>query len=192
MNINFDKEKHEYRVDGKVVPCVSNIMKVATCLYYTEDIPSEIIELACKKGNEVHKAIEDFLLFDEYDISESYKPIFEQFIKWYEDYQPEILKIEYQMCNGEYAGTCDLICKIDNKIIGIDYKTSNKIHTKLVAIQEAGYDELLRNNKIKVDDWYVLHLNRKKYEFKKIEIREDIWNKCKDIYFYMNGDVDEC
>ena len=183
--IKFNEEKHEYNVDGKVVPSVTEIMKCATCLYYTKDIPPEILELACKKGSAVHKAIEEQLLFEEYDIEEKYKPIFSQFLKWYDDYKPEILKVEYQMSNGIYAGTCDLICKINGKIIGIDHKTSSEIHTNMIAIQEAGYDELCD---IKIDEWYVLHLTKTKYEFKKIEIRKDIWEYCKKIYFYMKGE----
>ena len=188
MKINLNEEKHEYIVNGKVVPSVSEIMQVATCLYYTKDIPENILELACKRGSAVHKAIEEYLLFDECDIDIKYKSIFNQFIKWYEEYKPEIIKVEYQMSNGEYAGTCDLICKIKNKIIGIDHKTSSIIHTNLVGIQEAAYDELCD---IKIDKWFVLHLTKEKYEFKEIKIRKDIWKKCKDIYFYMKGENNE-
>ena len=182
--IKFNEDKHEYKVNGKVVPSVSEIMKVATCLYYTDDIPQRVLELACMKGSAVHKAIEDFLLFEEYTINPRYQDIFKQFLKWYNNYKPEIIKVEYKMSNGEYAGTCDLICKIDGKVIGIDHKTSSEIHTKMIAIQEAGYDEL---SDIKIDEWYVLHLTNKGYEFKKIEIRKDIWEQCKNIYFYMKG-----
>ena len=180
----FNEEKHEYIVNGKVVPSVSEIMKCATCLYYTDEIPPRILELACIKGSAVHKAIEEYLLFDEYSIEERYQDYMNNFLKWLDDYKPEIIKVEYKMTNGEFAGTCDLICKIDNKIIGIDHKTSSQIHTKMIAIQESGYDELCD---IKIDEWYVLHLTKKDYEFKKIELRKDIWNKCKDIYFYMKG-----
>lgn len=181
----FNEEKHEYMVKGKVVPSVSEIMKCATCLYYTDEIPPRVLELACMKGTAVHKAIEEYLLFEDYTIEDRYRPIMEQFLKWLDDYKPEIIKVEYKMTNGEYAGTCDLICKIDNKIIGIDHKTSSQIHTKMIAIQEAGYDELCD---IEINEWYVLHLTKTKYEFKKIELRKDIWNKCKDIYFYMKGE----
>lgn len=183
--MTFNEEKHEYMVKGKVVPSVSEIMKCATCLYYTDEIPPRVLELACRKGSAVHKAIEEYLLFEDYTIEDRYRPIMEQFLKWLDDYKPEIIKVEYKMTNGEYAGTCDLICKIDNKIIGIDHKTSSQIHTKMIAIQEAGYDELCD---IKINEWYVLHLTKTKYEFKKIELRKDIWNKCKDIYFYMKGE----
>lgn len=185
MKISFNEDKHEYIVNDKVVPCVSDIMQVATCLYYIKEIPQEILDLACRKGSAVHKAIEDYILFEEYEIEPRYKPIFEQFLKWYKEYKPEIIKVEYKMSNGKYAGTCDLICKIDNKIIGIDHKTSNEIHTKMIAIQEAGYDELCD---IKIDEWYVLHLTKEKYEFEKINIRPDIWKKCKEIYFYMKNE----
>ena len=181
----FNEEKHEYIVNGKVVPSVSEIMKCATCLYYTDEIPPRILELACIKGSAVHKAIEEYLLFDEYSIEERYQDYMNNFLQWLNDYKPEIIKVEYKMTNGEFAGTCDLICKIDNKIIGIDHKTSSQIHTKMIAIQESGYDELCD---IKIDEWYVLHLTKKDYEFKKIELRKDIWNKCKDIYFYMKGE----
>lgn len=184
MKISFNEEKHEYTVNGKVVPSVSEIMKCATCLYYTDEIPPRVLELACKKGSAVHKAIEDYLLWEEYETEEQYKPIMEQFLKWYKEYKPKIIQVEYQMTNGEYAGTCDLICEINGEIHLIDYKTSSQIHTKMIAIQEAGYDELCD---IKIDKHDVLHLTKTNYEFKEIEIRKDIWEKCKDIYFYMKG-----
>lgn len=185
--MTFNEEKHEYMVNGKVVPSVSEIMKCATCLYYTDEIPPRVLELACKKGSAVHKAIEDYLLFDECIIEKQYEPIMDNFFKWLEEYKPKIIKVEYQMTNGEDAGTCDLICEIDGKTIGIDYKTSSELHTNMIAIQEAGYDELAEYNGIKVNEWYALHLTKTNYEFKKIDIRKDIWNKCKDIYFYMKG-----
>ena len=185
--MTFNEEKHEYMVDGKVVPSVSEIMKCATCLYYTDEIPPRVLELACKKGSAVHNSIEDYLLFEEYTIEPQYEPIFKQFIKWLEEYKPKIIKVEYQMTNGKYAGTCDLICRINDKTIGIDYKTSSQLHTQMIAIQEAAYNELANYNKIRVDEWYALHLTKTNYEFKKIEIRKDIWEKCKDIYFYMKG-----
>lgn len=188
MKIQFNEENHQYTVDGKIVPCVSNIMKCVSCLYYTDDIPSEIIELARLKGEAVHKAIESLLLFDEYDLDENYQSYMNNFLKWFNDYNPEIIKVEYQMSNGEYAGTCDLVCKINNEYIGVDYKLTSKIHTELVAVQEAGYDELLKYNKINIKKWYVLHLTKKDYEFKEINIRKDIWDFCKKIYFYMKGD----
>lgn len=187
MEINFNEEKHEYIVNNKKVPCVSDIMQCASCLYYTKDIPDIALEIAQKKGSAVHKAIEEYLLFEEYEIEERYKPILDNFFKWYEEHKPEILYVEHKMTNGKYAGTVDLICKIDNKIIGIDHKTSNELHTNMVAIQMAGYNELADYNKIKIDEWYALHLTKEKYEFVPITIQNKIWNNCKEIYFYMKG-----
>lgn len=191
MEIKFNEEKHEYLVNNKKVPCVSDIMQCASCLYYTKDIPEYVLELAQKKGSAVHKAIEDYLLFEDYEIEQKYSPILDNFFKWYNEYKPKILYIEHKMTNGEYAGTCDLICKIKDKIIGIDHKTSKDIHYNLVSIQMAGYDELLNYENIKVDEWYVLHLTKEKYEFEKIEKNINIWNKCKEIYFYMKGENNE-
>lgn len=190
-NINFNEDKHEYIVNGKKVPCVSDIMQVASCLYYTNDIPKFVLELACRKGSAVHKAIEDYWLFEDYELEEQYKPIMNQFLKWYDEYKPEVLYVEHKMANDEYAGTCDLIAKIKNKTVGIDYKTSSELHDKMIAIQMAGYNELAENEDIRINEWYALHLTKNKYEFKKIEIKKEIWDKCKDIYFYMKGEKNE-
>ena len=185
--MTFNEEKHEYMVNGKVVPSVSEIMKCATCLYYTDEIPERVLELACKKGSAVHKAIEDYLLFEEYEIEEQYKIVFKQFLKWYEEYKPKILYVEYKMNNGKFAGMCDLICEINGEKIGIDYKTSTTLHINQIAIQLAAYNELCEYENIKIKKWYALHLTKDKYNYVEIELKKEIWEKCKDIYFYMKG-----
>ena len=186
--LSFNEEKHEYRLDGKVVPSVSEIMKGVSCYYYTDDIPPIALEIACNKGTEVHKAIADYLLFDDYDISPKYASYLESFKKWQKDYDPQILYVEQKVTNGEYAGTIDLICKIKDETIIVDYKTSNELHDKLVSIQLTAYQKLCEYSNIQVSNRYALHLTKEGYNFVKLVDRTEIWNSLLNNYRYMKNE----
>ena len=183
MNLTFNEEKHEYRLGDKILPSVSEIMKAITTFFY-KDVPQMALDIACERGTQVHKAILDFELFDDYEIEDKYKPYFESYLKFKEDYKPEILHQEKMLTNGEFAGTIDYICKIDNEIWLIDHKTSKDIHENLIAVQEAGYDQLCAYNDIKIDKFGVLHLRKDGYELREITPNKEMWNICKRCYEY--------
>ena len=182
--IEFEESTHTYKIDGVVVPSVSEIMTPLTSLYYKE-IDKNILDMACYRGSQVHKAIEDFETWGEYTIDDKYKDYMLNYKIFKKFNEIEIINQEQRLTNGKFAGTYDMLAKIDNKTILIDHKTSKEIHNNLLSVQFAGYNELCEANGIKVDEFYCLHLTKSKYEFRKIEINKEIWKKCKDIYFYI-------
>lgn len=72
--VEFNKELHEYKVDGEVVPSVSTILGATLFKDKYTNVPEWIMERASEFGNGVHKAIEtddtsdlDEIQFDKYD-----------------------------------------------------------------------------------------------------------------------------
>lgn len=181
--LTFNEKEHKYYYGGKELPSVSKIMESISCHFYS-DIPQTALDIACERGTQVHKAILDFELFDDYEIEDKYKLYFESYLKFKEDYKPEILHQEKMLTNGEFAGTIDYICKIDNEIWLIDHKTSKEIHENLIAVQEAGYNELCDYNGITIEKFGVLHLRKDGYELREITPNKEMWEICKKCYEY--------
>ena len=185
--LTFNEKEHKYYYGGKELPSVSKIMESISCHFYS-DIPQMALDIACERGTQVHKAIYDYELFDDYEIEEKYKPYFESYLQFKEDYKPEMLYQEKMLTNGEFAGTIDYICKIDNEIWLVDHKTSKEIHENLIAVQEYGYKELCAYNGIKIDKFGVLHLRKDGYELREITPNKEMWEICKKCYDYGKGE----
>lgn len=187
MNLTFNEEKHEYRLGDKILPSVSEIMKAITTFFY-KDVPQIALDIACERGKICHQVIFDYELFDDYEIEDKYKEYFESYLKFKEDYKPEILHQEKMLTNEEFAGTIDYICNINNKTWLLDWKTSRDLHENLIAVQEAGYDQLCAYNGIKIDKFGAVHLRKDGYELKEITPNKEMWEICKKCYDYGKGE----
>lgn len=185
-NIEFDKETHTYKVNGKALPSVTTITGILSSIEY-KDIDQEILKRAAEKGSAVHKAIEDFTLWGDYELDIQYEPYMEQFKKALEKEKFETIKAEFMLTDGEICGTLDNMSKLGEDIIIIDYKTTSTIHKKLLEAQFGGYARLCALNGIAVNKWYGLFLNKKSYKFIEIKPDVEIFNKCKEIYDYIKG-----
>jgi hypothetical protein len=102
---------------------------------------SEIIaNKAASEGTQVHNAIDAFLngseihWLDEYGKAlyslDTWKMIL-KFADFWNTHKPELVVTEYHVFSDEfkYAGTTDIICKINDKLWLLDIKTSNSLHT---------------------------------------------------------------
>lgn len=185
--IEFDEVTHIYKVDGVELPSVTTITSVLSSLEY-KGVDPEILKKAGEKGSAVHKAIEDYLLWGEYELNIQYEPYMEQFKKALEKEKFETKKTEFKLTNGEICGTLDNMSSLSGDVIIIDYKTTATIHKKLLEAQFGGYKILCDSNNIKVDKWYGLFLNKKGYKFKEIKPNVDVFLKCKELYDYIKGD----
>ncbi len=182
--IEFDADTHTYKVDGKVLPSVTTITGILSNMEYKE-IDKEILDRAAKRGSAVHKAIEDFTLWGDYELDISYEPYMVQFKKALDKEKFITAKTEFMLTDGEICGTIDNMSMIGEECIIIDYKTTSTIHKKLLEAQFGGYKRLCDANNIQVEKWYGLFLNKKGYKFLEIKPNVEIFNKCKEIYDYM-------
>jgi hypothetical protein len=153
-NLKFDSEKHEYRLDGRLVPCVSDFLKPYMDF---SKINKQILEDKQAFGKTVHSYLEAYdkneLDMDNLPIDETgetdikaiilaWKEFFEPF-KFRAD-SPEMIAIEKPLYSDNYrfAGTPDRILFQSNTIIEI--KTSAP--RKTTGVQLAFYAILAIHN----------------------------------------------
>ena len=182
--MEFDEKTHTYTVDGKVLPSVTTITSILSNLEY-KDIDKEILKKAAEKGTKVHKAIEDYLLWNDYELEEQYQPYMLQFKKAEKLEKFITTKTEFKLTDGEICGTIDNMSMIGETLIIIDYKTTSTIHKKLLEAQFGGYKILCEANGFHIDKWYGLFLSKTGYKFIEVKPNVEIFNKCKEIYNYM-------
>jgi hypothetical protein len=136
-----------YRRNGEYYPSVSSILnyfpKNKFFHEWLKDVGhnSEVIAAkASSEGTQVHNAVEEFLNGNEinwideqgnakYSL-EVWKMIL-KFADFWNTHKPELIATEYHLFsdNHKYAGTADLIVKINNQTWLLDIKTSNSLHT---------------------------------------------------------------
>src|SRR5574344_451518 len=96
------------------------------------------------KGKEIHRAIDDYCEFGMIDISEEYKPYLDNFIRYIDEHQYEIVASEVMLCHPvyNYAGTIDIIVTDKKGEYGmIDNKTGD-LQPKLHAVQLQAYTDM--------------------------------------------------
>ncbi len=145
-----------YRRDGKYYPSITSILnyfpKNQFFHNWLKDVGhnSDIIaSKAAAEGTQVHNASEKLMLGEEVHwMNEDGKVNYSldvwkmilKFADFWKQVKPELIATEYHLFSDEhqYAGTTDIICRIDGKIWLIDIKTSNSIHTSY-NLQLAAY-----------------------------------------------------
>ena len=108
-----------------------------------------IASKAAGEGTQVHNAVEAFLNGEEIKWLDAFgnamysldvwKMIL-KFADFWNKHKPELVATEYHLFSDDhqYAGTTDIICRIDGKLWLIDIKTSNSVHTSY-NLQLAAY-----------------------------------------------------
>lgn len=136
-----------YRRNDEYYPSVSSILnffpKNQFFHSWLKDVGhnSDIIaSKAAAEGTQVHNAVEAFILgeeinwLDEYGNAKYNLDVWRMILKFadfWNTHKPELIATEYHLFSDEhkFAGTADLIVRMDNKLWLLDIKTSNSLHT---------------------------------------------------------------
>ena len=136
-----------YRRNGKFYPSITYVLRYYPKGKFFEDWLKKvgysadyIVKKAGEEGTQVHEMIEEYLNGEEMNFlsptgSLLYDPnvwqMFLRFVEWWETYKPTLIETEVHLFSDEWrvAGTCDLVCEINDELWVIDFKTSNQIHT---------------------------------------------------------------
>jgi hypothetical protein len=136
-----------YRRDGKYYPSITSILnyfpKNQFFHNWLKDVGhnSDIIaSKAAAEGTQVHNASEKLMLGEEIHWMDENGKVFYSLDVWkmilkfadfWKQTKPELVATEYHLFSDEhqYAGTTDIICRMNGKLWLIDIKTSNSIHT---------------------------------------------------------------
>ena len=173
--IEFNKDKHEYKVDGVVLPSVSQIMQPLSQQYYSK-IPEKIMEQARNRGSKVHEAIDDYITFGIFN--EEYKLYVQQFVLFMQNQGWTIVGNELMFTNNEYCGTLDLLMVDENGDYHVvDIKVTSKINQKLLEVQLYAYKNLVETTGKVIKSCQVLWLQKDKYSFKTIPLNKEKWEE---------------
>ena len=123
-----------------------------------------IVERAAESGSKVHNAIEKILsgielTWDEKIYNEMEWAGICKFMEFYDRFNPDIKAIETTVYsqNHQFAGTMDLLCKIENERWLIDYKFSNAVHPSHF-LQLAAYRMAIEEKNYNIDRMGILWL----------------------------------
>jgi hypothetical protein len=145
-----------YRRNEKYYPSVTSVLnyfpKNQFFHNWLKDVGhnSDVIaSKAANEGTQVHSAIDAYLngeeinWIDEYGQARYSLDVWRMILKFadfWTTHKPELIVTEYHLFsdNHEYAGTADLVVKINDKVWLLDIKTSNSLHTSY-GLQLAAY-----------------------------------------------------
>lgn len=128
MTLTFAEETHEYRLDGELIPSVTELLAPLTAKQYNA-IPPDVLRTAAERGTDVHAACEaiDYGLEPDtiYPDVFGFIAAYEQFLY---DHDVEWYGIEEMgACVSErinFAGTIDRWGMVDGELAIVDIKTT--------------------------------------------------------------------
>ena len=144
--INFLDRRVYKRGEGVYYPSVTTILQYMPKNKFFETWMKDvghnadlIMRKAGKEGTQVHEAAEalvkgeEVTWMDDYGKAKYSQIVWEMILKFYEfwsTHKPELISTEDFVWSDEhkYAGTADLVVKLDGQIWLLDLKTSNSLH----------------------------------------------------------------
>lgn len=161
----FNEDRHEYMVDGVVVPSVTQIIRFLSFDTAATASPA-MRDAAAERGSRVHAACTAFDFDGENaeidgDIA-GYIRAYASFLRDYSVKHWLLFETPMSAVIGEmaFAGTIDRLGSIDNTPTLVDIKTGARMHMPRHRAQLAGYRYLMRENGYVVESSAVLHLRR--------------------------------
>jgi len=161
VSLTFNEELHEYRVNGRIVPSVTQIL--APLIDYSH-VPPAVLEQARQLGSAVHRMteLEDQDDLDIFSVDEGMLP----YLKAWRRFKAEcnflpasVEERAYHPALG-YCGTWDRTGFVCGRMAVIDIKKMDVL-PKVVGIQLAAYQQLHNlNSHSPVVDRYALGLRK--------------------------------
>ena len=164
QQINFLDRRVYKRSEGVYYPSVTTILQYMPKNKFFESWLKDvghnadlIMRRAGKQGTQVHEACEKLILgeevswMDDYGNAKYSQIVWEMILKFHEfwtTHKPELISAEEFVWSDKhkYAGTADIVCKMNGEIWLLDIKTSNSIH-KSYDLQLASYAKALGESK---------------------------------------------
>lgn len=139
--LTFDEASHIYRLNGDIIPSVSELMEPLKDQCYG-GISKRTLENAAIKGSAVHNSIENWIKFGIDDIPSEHRGYFNGFVEWWKQYKPRVFGSEVRIYHKlmRYGGTIDLLCEIGGLLELIDFKTTYTLLEMACGVQLEAYD----------------------------------------------------
>ena len=179
----FNDQTHTYKLNDKILPSVTQIINGVLFYNKYSSVSEDTLELAKNKGSLIHKEIENYIKKGETGFTLELG----NFINIVNDKKIEHMKSEVKVHNKEIAGTIDIVCKIGDKNIIIDTKTTAELDKEYVSWQLSMYAYILETYySVRIDELYAMWLRDEKYKFVKVEKKTH--NQIEDVLeAFKNG-----
>jgi len=152
--LTFEKENHIYRINGNVVPSVTQTIggwikvgRVYVNTFTGAAVPADLFEAAGAFGTDVHTMISYHITgdLDTDALGSDFLAVLVQFERWVDTVKPEIIDNEVMLYSPrcQFAGTRDLKCIINKKLHIVDFKTGAY---DMAGPQLAAYVQLDKEN----------------------------------------------
>jgi len=132
----FDPSTHTATMDGRIVPTVTQVLDVTLpgAVHHAGDWYME-------RGTAVHAAAAFIARGKSFSVDPQIAGQVAACRMWFAEWRPDVLEVEKTMFSSAYmfAGTADLVCQIDKKVVILDWKASL---TEVSRIQLGGYSVL--------------------------------------------------
>lgn len=162
--LDFDEPSHVYRLDGRVIPSVTQIL--APLVDYSMVKP-EVLERARQLGQAVHRATE---LYDNDDLDEDTlsDEVYPYLIGWQKfrrecGFVPLLREARFAHPSLGFAGTLDTVGPVKGELAVIDLKKMATLGP-VVGVQTAAYKELCVRHGFNVITRYGLSLRQNSYQ----------------------------
>lgn len=142
MDLTFVEETHEYFVEGKRVPSVTQVL---SGLVDYSRIDSQVLEEAKQRGHHVHRMIEYWAagVLDVSGLPDWMKPAYENWMQFVSDSGFELIASEKRVYHKvlRYAGTLDLRGKMRKfgDVHGVLDLKRSLLAGPVIGLQLAGY-----------------------------------------------------
>lgn len=152
----FDKNKHEYTLDGRPLISVTQLMKKHGLSTDYSAVDPEVLSAAAERGALIHREIEEYIKTGEPGFTEECAA----FADMAEDMHLSKIESEVMVHNDIVAGTVDIMCMgitKDARTVSIlgDCKTTTQLHVDAVRWQLSIYEVLTGRE---FDELYAFHL----------------------------------
>jgi hypothetical protein len=140
--LDFSPESHTYRIDGNVVPSVTELLAEAGLTPDYSVVAPAVLAHARARGRHVD-ACADLLDEDALDwrsVHPEAVPYLEAWMQFRDDYGYEPVASQIPLYHPEfhYCGTPDSVGKLNGRWVIVERKTTSKM-SPLYALQSAGY-----------------------------------------------------
>ena len=161
----------QYKLDGVVYPSVTEILSVVAkpgLVTWANNIGLEGKSTKDESqriagiGTEVHARIEQYFKEGIFEgATADVLPSLQLFNNWLQKHKIEPILIEEPLISPKlgYAGTIDLLAKVDDKLTLIDFKTSNRIYKDYFA-QLCAYKRLLSERDFVIESMCIVRLGK--------------------------------
>lgn len=153
--------------------------------------PNRVSSLSKDRGSAVHSIVEAYKNISEVVGQDGpYKQYAIAFRTFLDDHDIQILEQEKTLYSHKYmyAGTCDMVAELHDKLVLIDVKTGKDLYPT-VHLQLSAYKQLLKEDDIDVEDTYALLLRDDgTYKFEQGRDKFKAFLACLELYKDLNSE----